>query len=86
MVLLKVALLIACVICGLVYLALSISAYSKRIDRSFLGGVNMLNGWWLVFPYGHNGISREHKNLVFWGRLIFLVFGAFGFAAYVIGR
>ncbi len=38
-------------------------AYSKRKDQTFFGGANILGGWWLVRPYGTDGIPREERNI-----------------------
>jgi hypothetical protein len=63
--------------------------YSKRKDRSFFGGSNLLHGWWFINPYGENGIgekSPENKKLVFYSRLSFIIIYTSGYAAYKLGE
>lgn len=55
------------------YVVVTGLAYAKRKDRSFGGGYFMLNGWWLFWPYGKNGIPRELKHLVTHGRMALLM-------------
>lgn len=71
---LKALMLIPWFTSGVLFLILSIEAYSKRKDRGPLGGSNALNGWWVIFPYGKNGLDREDKELVFWGRVTAIIF------------
>lgn len=51
-----------------------ILAYAKREDKSFWGGWNILNGWFLIFPYGKGGVPKEEYRLVFWCRVSAVVF------------
>lgn len=81
---LKPVMIIICFLSGIVYVGITFSAYSKRNDKSFMGGANMLNGWWVFFPYGKDGIGREHKELVMWGRLTLALCIATGYLAYAI--
>jgi hypothetical protein len=81
----KPVMLIICLLSGIVYVGITFSAYSKRNDKSFMGGANMLNGWWVVFPYGKDGIGREHKELVTWGRVTIILCMLTGYLAYAIG-
>jgi hypothetical protein len=55
-----------------VHLVITLAAYSHRKDKSFFGGANILGGWWLLFPYGSDGVHLEAKKLVLWGRLVFI--------------
>jgi len=82
---LKAVMVIICLFSGIVYVGITFSAYSKRNDKSFLGGASMLNGWWVVFPYGKNGISRVYKDLVMWGRVTIILCMVTGYFAYAIG-
>lgn len=75
-----VVLLSICFACSFfACIALLIGAYSKRKDRSFFGGADFFNGWFLLFPYGKNGVSREEHRLVFWCRATAVM--ALGFVA-----
>ena len=82
---LQIIMIVFSCLSGMVYVCVTFSAYSKRNDKSFLGGANMLNGWWVLFPYGKDGIGREHKELVFWGRATLTLCFAAGYLAYKIG-
>lgn len=44
--------------------SLHVIAYTKRMDKTFWGGWNILNGMFLIFPYGRGGVSKEESNLV----------------------
>ena len=56
---------------SMVFFFITVSAYSYRKDKSFFGGANIIGGWWLIHPYGSDGVESEARNLVFWGRLVF---------------
>lgn len=69
--LVKILIFTALIILAMVFFIITMAAYSYRRDRSFWGGANILNGWWLLFPYGSDGVEPEAKNIVFWGRIVF---------------
>lgn len=81
----QLIMIVASCLNGIIYVCIAVSAYSKRNDKSFLGGANMLNGWWVLFPYGKDGISQEHYELVMWGRVTLSLCFAAGYLAYKIG-
>ena len=66
--------------------ALTFVAYARRKDRTFWGGANILNGWWLIFPYGENGVGPEGRGLVVAGRLIALIMVVSALLAYGLAR
>lgn len=49
-------------------------AYRNRKDKSFFGGAMILNGWWVIYPYGSSGINEENHKIVFHGRVAYLCF------------
>jgi hypothetical protein len=64
--------------------ALHVVAYSKREDKTFFGGWNILNGLFLIFPYGKGGVSRNEHRLVFWCRVsAVLTVASMGFVYYL---
>jgi hypothetical protein len=56
-----------------VWLGITITAYSRREDRSFWGGSNMLTGWFFLFPYGQGGVPGSERKLVFWYRVVAVI-------------
>jgi len=75
--------MIFAIVSGFSMVALQITAYTKREDKSFLGGANILNGWFLIFPYGKSGLPKEEASLVFWCRVTALATIFFGYLAYL---
>jgi len=75
--------MIFAIISGMAMVALQIVAYTKREDKGFLGGANILNGWFLLFPYGKDGLPKEESALVFWCRVASISTLSFGTLAYL---
>lgn len=70
---LKVVLIVVGFLSGVVYMVCMFMAYENRADKSFWGGHNILQSWWLLFPYGKRGVSNEAKEIVFWARVSWFV-------------
>ena len=61
---LRILLSVVAVISGIVLLTCTAIAYSRRENRSFWGGANMVTGWWLVTPYSSGGMAPGNDALV----------------------
>jgi hypothetical protein len=70
--------MVAAVLCAgsaLVGLIAGFVAYGQRRDRSFWGGRDVLSGWWwLLFPYGDNGVPESARTIVLVVRLAAVAF------------
>ena len=71
---LKVALIVIGFIGVSVYMVCVMVAYSRRANKSPVGGFDILTGRWLFYPNGREGISKDHRETVFWARVAFVVY------------
>ena len=59
-----------------IYIGYAMTAHSRASNESFWGGIDIIGGWWVIFPYGEYGLEKneENKKLVRSSRLCFLFF------------
>ncbi|MEK8082286.1 hypothetical protein [Pseudomonas sp. XK-1] len=81
MAILQILLIIAAIISGMTTVILQIAAFTKREDKGFWGGYNILTGWFLLFPYGEGGLPKTESALVLWCRLTAVSSFVFGYLA-----
>lgn len=85
MIVLKIVLVLACTLSVLALLGVTLVAYSRRTDRRFFGGVNILTGWWLLLPTRASQLSEADAGLVWGARAALVAAWAFAIAAYKVG-
>lgn len=80
-----VAILTGIIFVSLVSLLIhTLVAYSRRKDRRFWGGIDILNGWWVFFPYGKNGMKEGNDNIVWGARISWFILIATGTLLFVL--
>lgn len=86
MLFLKIALVLLTAFGAIATFAFVATLYAKRADRSFLGGADMLTGWWLILPLKHLDLPQETNRLLWEARVAWLITMLSGFGVWACSR